>query len=47
MLTSYKYTQPTLDLSVTFVFNIEPFFNKENIYTYMHAYITKYIQNVT
>ena len=35
MLTNYKYTKATLGLSVTFVFNFEPFFNKEK-HTYMH-----------
>ena len=44
MLPNYKYAQPTLGLSVTFVFNIEPFFcNKENIDTWC----TQYIQHVT
>ena len=39
LLTNYKHTQPTLGLSVTFVFNIEYiyFFNKEN----KHTCITK------
>jgi len=35
MLTNYKYTQPTLGLSVTFVFNIEPFFVIKR--TYIHV----------
>jgi len=34
LLTNYKHTQPTLGMSVTFVFNIEYiFFYKENIHT--------------
>ena len=27
----YKYTQPTLDLSVTFIFTSNHFLNKDNI----------------
>ena len=34
LLTNYKHTQPTLGLSVTFVFNIE------YIYIFTHTYIT-------
>ena len=35
LLTNYKHTQPTLGLSVTFVFNIEHIY----IYTYIHVLI--------
>ena len=35
LLTNYKYTKPTLCLSVNLVFNIERFFNEENIHTYI------------
>ena len=38
LLTNYKHTQPTLGLSVTFVFNIEYIYR----HTYIHTYIYKH-----
>jgi len=41
LLTNYKHTQPTLGLSVTFVFNIE--YIHTYIYTHIHIHTYIYI----
>ena len=43
LLTDYKHTQPTLGLSVTFVFNIEYI----HTYIYTHIHIHTYIHTHT
>ena len=43
LLTNYKHTQPTLGLSVTFVFNIEYIYIYIYTYTYTHTYTHTYI----
>ena len=43
LLTNYKHTQPTLGLSVTFVFNIEYI----HTYIYTHIHIHTYIRFVS
>ena len=45
LLTNYKNTQPTLGLSVTFVFNIE--YIHTYIYTHIHIHTYIYIHTHT
>ena len=45
LLTNYKHTQPTLGLSVTFVFKIE--YIHTYIYTHIHTYTHTYIHTYT
>ena len=45
LLTNYKHTQPTLGLSVTFVFNIE--YIHTYVYTHIHIHTYIYIHTHT
>ena len=43
LLTNYKHTQPTLGLSVTFVFNIEYIYTHTYIHIHIHTHIYTHI----
>ena len=43
LLTNYKHTQPTLGLSVTFVFNIEYIYTHTHTHTHIHIHTHTYI----